>query len=90
MISARKESTTREEEREAGGSLVFGRGYHGRVRAESQGVGHLGDPELLVVSLPGRVHEIVIDEVDVLDRQGWKSRKESERERSARTSLGRK
>jgi hypothetical protein len=37
----------------------------------------------VVVSLPGRVHEVVVDEVHVLDSQDWKSRKKSEKERSA-------
>jgi hypothetical protein len=64
IVSAREESMTRAEGREAGGSRIFGRGNHGRVRAQSQRVGHLIDPELpAVVSLPARVHEVVVDEL---------------------------
>jgi hypothetical protein len=67
MVSAQEGSMTREEGWEAGGSLVTGLGDRGQVRAKIRGVGHLGDPKLLVVSLPGWVHEVVVDEVDVLD-----------------------
>jgi hypothetical protein len=54
IVSAREESMTREEGREAEGSLIFGHGDHGRVRAQSRRVGHLGDPELPGSCLPAR------------------------------------